>query len=87
MHRESDADVSKYDPIDEYPVLEKLKAAGWIVRYWADRQDIYAEWTSLGNERMRNWRQHVNELALETANQHKVMDFFSRYLAHLQTDA
>jgi DNA-binding PadR family transcriptional regulator len=69
-----------YDPRDEYPVLEKLKAAGWISRFWADRRDLYADWTDAGRLRMRNWRLHAGELRLESDNQAKVMDFYSRYL-------
>jgi len=68
-----------YDPRDEYPVLHKLKAAGWISRYWVDRQDLHAEWTDLGRQRMPNWALHRDELQ-ETDNQVKVMDFYSSYL-------
>lgn len=58
-----------YDPRDEYPVLEKLKSAGWISRFRADRQDLYADWTDLGRQRMLNWRLHANELGLESETQ------------------
>jgi DNA-binding PadR family transcriptional regulator len=72
--------TGNYDPRDEYPVLDKLKAAGWISRYWSDRQDLYAEWTELGRERMQNWSVHAEELQLDSDNQGRVMEFYSRYL-------
>jgi DNA-binding PadR family transcriptional regulator len=69
-----------YDPKDEYPVLDRLRDAGWIIRYWADRQDIYVEWTSIGRLKIRTWQKFVDELKLQSENQLRVMDFFSQYL-------
>ena len=74
------SDAEPYDPRDEYPVLDKLKTAGWITRYWTDRQDLYADWTDAGEQKMRAWRAHQHELGLESENQVKVLEFYSRYL-------
>jgi DNA-binding PadR family transcriptional regulator len=72
--------TGQYDSKDEYPVLEKLQAAGWITRFWSDRQDIYAEWTPIGRAKMADWKQFSDDLKLESENQRRVMDFFSHYL-------
>ncbi|HEY7116192.1 MAG TPA: hypothetical protein VH475_06385 [Tepidisphaeraceae bacterium] len=69
-----------YDPRDEVPVLEKMKAAGWITRYWQDRQDLYVEWTEAGRRKIRAWQANQQELGLESENQVKVLEFYSRYL-------
>jgi hypothetical protein len=73
-------ELPEYDPRDEGPVLEKLKAAGWVTRYWQDRQDLYAEWSEAGKQKIRDWRANQHELGLESENQVNVLNFYSRYL-------
>ncbi len=71
---------ANYDSKDEIPVLDKMQKAGWITRYWFDRQDIHAEWTDIGRSKMRNYKDHRHELNLESENQEAVLEFYSSYL-------
>jgi hypothetical protein len=79
--------TGQYDPKDENPVLEKLRAAGWITRFWSDRQDIHAEWTPVGRAKMVDWHHYLDELKLESENQRRVMGFFLHYLLDASTGA